>query len=120
MEVAFHFARVGGEADCRIDVADLANRLADQAVDHLGGQVGPRGDFAGDHDEVGRDQRLAGDTALGIGRQAMVQNRIADLVCHLVRVAHGDRFTGEKIAFRGHESFLFGMSHKGWASAVQG
>jgi len=32
----------------------------------------------------------------------MVQDSVADLVGHLVRMAHGDGFTREKISFRGH------------------
>ena len=53
-----HAARVGVEAELRARVADLADALAHEArnVD-----VGVRRDLAGDDDEAGRDQRLAGD-----------------------------------------------------------
>ena len=94
-------AGVGREADGRIDVADLADDVADEAVDDGAAEVGLGGDFAGHDDEVGGDEGFAGDAADGVGLEAVVEDGVADLVGHLVGMAHGNGFAGEEISVRG-------------------
>ena len=57
--------------------------------------VGVGRDLAGDDDEAGRDQRLAGDASVGIVAEDGVEDGVGDLVGHLVRMALGDRLGGE-------------------------
>ena len=71
-------AGVGGEADGRIDVADLADGVADQVVERRRAQVGLGGDFAGHDGQVGGDQRFAGHAAVGSALRQW--SRIASLI----------------------------------------
>ena len=75
VQMAIDLAGVGREADGRIDVADLADRRRGRGVDDGARQVGLGGDFAGDDDQVGGDQRFAGHPAGRVGRQAVVEDR---------------------------------------------
>src|SRR5262249_49938892 len=84
VQVALDLAGVGGEADGGVHVADLADRVADQAVDGGAAEVGGGGDLAGDDGQVGGDEGFAGNPAEGVGGQAVVQDGVADLVGHLV------------------------------------
>ena len=89
-------------------VADVLDRRADQrlqAVDDalgegfvlfLGGARLGGADFAGQHDALGGDQRLARHTRLGILGQEGVHDRVGDAVRNLVRVALGNAFRGEE------------------------
>jgi hypothetical protein len=56
-------ARLGVEAPLRVRVADVGDLLPHQSRDV---DVGLGRDLAGDDDETGRDQRLAGDPAAGV------------------------------------------------------
>ena len=85
-------ARLRVEAELRARVADLAHALAHEARD-VDVRVGR--DLPGDDDEAGRDQRLAGDAALGIVGENGVENGVGNLVGHLVRMTLGDRLGGE-------------------------
>ena len=93
-------ARLGVEAVLGARVADLPDRLADEPrnVD-----VGLGRDLAGDDDEAGRDQRLAGDAAGRIVPEDGVEDGVRDLVGDLVGVALGDRLRGEGERARSHE-----------------
>ena len=74
-------------------VADLQDLLADDAGDvhvRLGGHL------AGHVHLPGRDQRLDRDPARGVVLEHRVQDGIADLVSHLVRVALGHRLRGKQ------------------------
>ena len=66
VNVALDLAGVGREADVRIDVADLADRVADELFHDFRRQAGPRGDLAGDDGKVGGDEGFAGDPAGGV------------------------------------------------------
>ena len=66
-------------------------------------EIGAGGDFAGDDGEVGGDEGFAGDAALVVGFEAVVENGVADLVGHLVGMAHRDGFTGEKVSVFAHD-----------------
>ena len=74
-------------------VADLGDRLADEPRDV---HVGLGRDLAGDDDEAGRDQRLAGDAAVRVVGEDGVEDRVRDLVGDLVRVPLGDRLGREE------------------------
>ena len=87
-----HAARVGVEAELRARVADLADALAHEARDV---DVRLRRDLAGDDDEAGRDQRLAGDAAHRVVGEHGVEHGVRDLVGDLVRMALGDRLGRE-------------------------
>ena len=91
-------AGVRVEAPLRVRVADLRDLLA-----HERGDVHVRlgRDLAGDDDEAGRDQRLAGDPAGRVVGQHRVQHGVRDLIGDLVRMTLGDRLRGEeKVACR--------------------
>jgi hypothetical protein len=77
---------VAVEALAAVVVADLADGLADEVhvVD-----VAADGDLAGEGDKTGLEEGLAGDAGFGVNGQAGVDDRIADLVGHLVRVSFG-------------------------------
>jgi hypothetical protein len=49
-------------------------------------------DLAGDEDEVRRHEAFARDAAVRIAAQVCVEDRIGDLVAHLVGMAFGDGF----------------------------
>ncbi len=61
-----------------------------------------RRQLAGDDDQPGRDQRLAGDAALRVVRERCVEDGVRDLVGDLVRVTLGHRLGREQEAPRGH------------------
>ena len=98
-----HAAALVIETDFGMVVTDLADGVAG----HLGG-VNPRvgGHFAGHHDLAGGHQRFAGHPATGVLGEDGVEHGIADLVGHLIGMAHGDGFAGEQMAaaaeFGGH------------------
>src|SRR5262249_41533330 len=120
VQLAEHLAGVGGEADARVHVADLADGVADDAVDRGPAEVGPGGDLAGHPGEVGRGQGFAGPPARRVGRQAVVEDGVADLVGHLVGVAHRDGFAGEQVAVFAHwtgpQSGVIGGPEYAWQS----
>ena len=74
-------------------VADLGDRLAD---DRANVDVGLGRDLAGDDDEAGGDQRLAGDAAVGVVGEDRVEDGVRDLIGDLVRMALGDRLRREE------------------------
>ena len=75
----------------------LVDRLAHELGDV---DVGVGGDLAGDDDQAGGDQRLAGHAAVRVLGEDGVEDGVGDLVGHLVGVALGDRLGGEGV--RGH------------------
>ena len=83
------------EAVLRPVVADLADRAADDLGDV---NVGRGRDLPGHHHLAGRDQRLAGDAAVGVVGEHRVEDAVRDLVGDLVRVALGDGLRGEEMA----------------------
>ena len=85
---------VGGEAEVGVDVADLADRLAGDLLDV---DVGLGGDLAGDDDEAGVDERLAGDAARRVVAQDGVEDAVGDLVGDLVGVTLGHGLGGEEV-----------------------
>src|SRR5579859_2880644 len=87
-------AGVGVESVLRARVADLTHALANEPrnVD----VVGFRRDLAGDDDQAGRDERLAGDAALRIVGEDGVEDGVRQLVGDLVRMTLGDGFGGER------------------------
>jgi hypothetical protein len=54
------------------------------------------GDFAGDDDEAGGHQRLAGDAAFGVFGQDGVEDGVGNLVGDLVGMAFGNRFRSKE------------------------
>ena len=56
-----------------------------------------RADLAEDHDEAGRRGRLAGDAGLRVLGHDGVEDRVRDLVAHLVGVAFGHRLGREEV-----------------------
>ena len=63
-----------------------------------------RGDLAGDHDEAGLGQGLAGHAAGLVGLDARVEHGVGHLVAKLVGMAFGDALGSEKIL--GHGTLL--------------
>jgi hypothetical protein len=70
-----------------VHVADLADR---GARDLLEVELGLGGDLAADDDHVRLDERLTGDAAVLVLRQAGVEHRIGNRVGDLVRMAFAD------------------------------
>src|SRR5262249_35135708 len=101
-----HPAGIGREAQGRVHVADLADDVANHAVDAGWSKVRATGDFARHHDKVGGHQRFTGHPALRVGLQAVVKDGVADLISHLVRMAHRDRFACKQVTARGHGKTL--------------
>ena len=93
LDGAEHRQIVVVEAVVALGVADVAHRVADD-LDEV--QAGTGGDLAGDEHQTGGHQGLAGDPAVGVLAQHLVQDRVRDLVRHLVRMAFGDRLRGEQ------------------------
>src|SRR4029077_19768549 len=87
VQMRLHLAGFGGKADGRVRVADFLDHLADNAVHGGAGQVGVRGDFAGDDGQVGGDHGLARHAAHGVGGEAVIEYGVADLVRDLVGMA---------------------------------
>ena len=79
-------ARVGVESVLRARVADVPDR---RARDFLEVDDGVGGDFAGQHDEAGRDERFAGDAAFRILRQDGVEDGVGNLIGNLVGMSFG-------------------------------
>src|ERR1700691_4706006 len=70
-------ASIGVETVNGVVIADRLDYSTDQVLEV---DVGFGGDFAGDYDQAGAGQGLAGDAAAGIFTQACVQNGIGNLV----------------------------------------
>ena len=87
-------ARVGGEAEVGVHVADLADRLAGDLLDV---DVGRRGDLARDDHEAGVHERLAGHAAGRVVSQDGIKHAVGDLVGDLVRMALGDGLGREQV-----------------------
>jgi hypothetical protein len=66
-------------------IPDVGNNLADElgVID-----IGPRGDFAGQDDQVGRAESLAGDARERVIRQQGVEDAIGYLVGDFVGMPH--------------------------------
>ena len=94
-----HAARLGVEAVLRAGVADLGDGLADDRADV---DVGLGRDLAGDDDEAGRDQGLAGDAPVLVVAEDGVEDGVRDLVGDLVGVSLGDGLRRELEGARGH------------------
>ena len=86
-------AGVGREAEVPVGVADLADRLARHLLDV---DVGFRRDLAGDDDQAGVDERLAGHATVRFVLQHGVEHAVGDLVGDLVGMALGHRLGGEQ------------------------
>jgi len=84
---------VGVETDLLRVVADVANRVADGALDV---QLGVCGHLADHHAKALGDSRLAGDPGFRVLRQHPVEHSVRDLVADLVRMPLGDRLGGEQ------------------------
>jgi hypothetical protein len=93
-----HGAVVAVEAVLAAVVADGVH-----GAPHDGGEVDLRGggDLPGDDDEAGGDQRLARDARGGVTGQRGGEDRVGDLVGHLVRMALCDRLGGEQVLVLG-------------------
>src|SRR4029079_12565951 len=82
------------EAVLGLRVADVADGVAD---DRLEVDVGLRRDLAENEDETGRRRGLAGDAGVRVVADDRVEDRVGDLVAHLVGMALGDGFRGEQV-----------------------
>ena len=92
-----HLGGVGAELRIEAVVADLADRLAGNALEV---DLGVGADLTRDHDEVRVDEGFAGDArfdGVGIGCQDGVEYAVGDLVGDLVGVPLGDGFGREEM-----------------------
>jgi hypothetical protein len=90
-------AGVGVESVDGVVVADGGDDAADQRLEI---DVGAGGDFAGDDDQAGSGEGLAGDAAVGVLLEAGVEDGVRDLIGDLIGMTFGDGFRGEKESFR--------------------
>src|SRR5262249_23417834 len=88
-------AGIGIESVEGVVVADGGDFSADQRLEI---DVGLGGDFAGDDDQAGRGQGLAGDATGGIFSQAGVKDGIGNLVGNFIGVALGHRFSAQHVS----------------------
>ena len=89
-----HLNIVGAEADAGLVVADVPDRIQ---RDLLPIDLGASGDFTRDHHQIGGAQRFTGDAAVGVLREAGVEDGVGYPVADLVGVSLGDRFAGEDV-----------------------
>jgi hypothetical protein len=89
-----HPAVIGVEAVLGLVVADLSDSLASDL-----GVVYSRcsSDLPGDQDQAIRGERLAGDASVGVLGEHSVEDRIRDLIAHLIGVALGYGLRSKKI-----------------------
>ena len=89
-----HGAGGGVEPHVAGGVADVADDLADDGgvVDHRLGR-----DLAGQADQAGGQEALAGHPGVGVLGEDGVEDAVGDLVGHLVGMAHRDRLAGEQV-----------------------
>ncbi len=81
----------------RVVVADGVDALAHQV---LGIDDGRRADLAGDDHDAGLDHRLAGNASVRVLLEDGIEDRVRYLVCHLVRMALGNRLRGDQLSAR--------------------
>ena len=91
-----HGAGVGVESVDGIVVADGGDDAADQRLEI---DIGAGGNFAGNDDEAGGSEGLAGNAAVGVLLEAGVKNGVRDLVGDFVGMAFGDGFRGKEKFF---------------------
>src|SRR5690606_838717 len=91
-----HGAGVAVVAHGGVGVADIADDVAD---DSFVGNGGGGGDLAGHHGHAGLHQGFHGDAGVGVLLEQGVQDRIGDLVAHLVGMALGDGLGREQSCF---------------------
>ena len=84
VHVGLDSARVGIEQISLVVVADLSDRLAS---DSLQVNLRIRVSLAGKHAEIRRHERFAGDAAVRVLRQDLIQHGVRDLVAQLVGMA---------------------------------
>ncbi len=91
--------------ETRLFVADVADRGAHGGLDLILHARGPlpvdvhdalTTNLAGQHDQIGRRQRLAGHPRIGVLGQEQVHDGVGDPVRDLVGMTLGDAFRGEK------------------------
>ena len=87
---------VGVENVIVVDVADFADRLAD---DRVMIEFGFSGDFAADDNHITLRVGFAGDAAAGILSKTGVQDGVRDGIANFVRVAFADRLGGKDVVF---------------------
>ena len=105
-----HGAGLGVEAELRARVADVFDR---RARDFLEIDDGVGGDFARHHDQAGRDERFAGDTALRILRENGVEDGIGNLIGNLVGMSFGDGLRRKQMAaVAAHYGVLLSLGRK--------
>ena len=91
-----HRAGVRVESVNGVVVSDRGHNAAHQRLEI---DVRARRDFAGDHHQPGRGQRLARHTAVRILLEAGVKNSVGNLVGDLIGMTFGHGFRGKEKAF---------------------
>ncbi len=89
-----HTASGAVEALLAAVVADVVDHFAHEGIDV---NIGLGGHFAVGQHEAGLDGCLAGNPAGFIFRDHGIQDRVADLVAHLIGMTFGDRFRSEQV-----------------------
>src|SRR6185312_13755995 len=77
-------------------IADRLDTLARGLDELILGNAGRTAHLAREHDAVGGGKRLAGDARRRIRSQENIDDRIGNLVAHLVRVPFRNGFAGEQ------------------------
>jgi hypothetical protein len=87
------------ETVVRPGVTDLPDRLPDHLLEV---HIGAGADLAQDQDQAGGGGRLTGDPRIRVILEDPVEDGVADLVTHLVRVTLGHGLRGEEELSCGH------------------
>jgi hypothetical protein len=82
-------------------VADVADGTAGEVLDLVADDIGPA-HLAGNHDPIGRGQRLAGDARFRHGRDVGIDDGVRDAITHLVGMTLGNRLAGEEVVAARH------------------
>src|SRR6185436_738883 len=96
-------ARVAVEAQLRVDVADVLDRVARQLGDV---DVTRRGDLTRHDHQAGGEERLAGDSTARVLGQDRIEYRVGNLVGDLVGVPLRHRLRREQMLSLRHANLL--------------
>ena len=102
-----HGARIGGEPELGVDVADPAHRLAHDLLD-VDERLGR--DLTGHDDEARVHERLARHARTRIVAEAGVQDAVGDLVGDLVGMTLRDGLGGEEVLVLGEVGHMAGKA----------
>ena len=82
------------KAVCGISITDISHYFSGNLLHRC---IRRRFQLSRNHTKTVTQQRFTCHSGIGVFLDDIVQNRIRDLVCHLVRMPFCDRFTGKNV-----------------------